>query len=69
MADRTDFVTDQVKKTVDVANLAAALMRHVAQLVSNAHAVTRVERTASGKEFSEVQVISCVKFVTRMRLL
>lgn len=48
MADRTDFVTDKVEKTVDVANLAAALMRHVAQLVSNAHAVTRVERTANG---------------------
>lgn len=68
MADRTNFVTDQVKKTVDVANLAAALMRHVAQLVSNAHAVTRVERTPNGKEFSETRMTYYVIFVTFMKL-
>ncbi|KAK3860966.1 hypothetical protein Pcinc_033028 [Petrolisthes cinctipes] len=57
MADRTDFVTDKVEKTVDVAGLAAALMRHVAQLVSNAHAVTRVERIVNeaGNKVEEVQ--------------
>ncbi|XP_045611471.1 SET and MYND domain-containing protein 4 isoform X2 [Procambarus clarkii] len=60
--DKTDFpkhneVEMMNEDCLDVAHLASAIMRHIAQLVSNAHAVTQIMASSCG-ERSKVEQVS-----------
>ena len=52
--DKTDFIKESMngndqKTDLDVPNLASAVMRHIAQLVSNAHAITQLMPSDNGE--------------------
>lgn len=57
ISDKTNFIKDSLnecgeKADLDVPQLAVAVMRHIAQLVSNAHAITQLMASDVGERNS-----------------
>lgn len=57
VSDKTNFIKDSMngndqKADLDVPHLASAVMRHIAQLVSNAHAITQLMPSDYGEPVS-----------------
>lgn len=65
ITDKTHFTKDSLnecgeKADLDVPQLAAAVMRHIAQLVSNAHAITQLMTSDCGEENTILIFVVCV---------
>ncbi|KAK8380743.1 hypothetical protein O3P69_007991 [Scylla paramamosain] len=70
ISDKTNFIKENMdengeKTDLDVPHLASAVMRHIAQLVSNAHAITQLMPSDSGghsrvEQIKQIRVASAI---------